>query len=39
VFESAAALDAYQNHPQHVALKPFVAAVRSERQCMDYPVN
>ena len=38
VFESAAALDAYQNHPQHVALKPFVAAVRSERQCMDYHV-
>ena len=39
VFESAAALDAYQNHPQHVALKPFVAAVRSERQCMDYHVD
>jgi hypothetical protein len=36
VFESSAALDAYQNHPQHVALKPFVAAIRSERQCMDY---
>jgi quinol monooxygenase YgiN len=35
-FESSAALDAYQNHPQHVALKPFVAAVRQERQCMDY---
>ncbi len=38
-FESSAALDAYQNHPQHVALKPFVAAVRSARQCMDYEVN
>lgn len=38
-FTSAAALDAYQNHPQHVALKPFVAAVRSARQCMDYEVN
>ena len=37
-FESAAALDAYQNHPQHVALKPFVAAVRQARQCMDYEV-
>lgn len=35
-FESMAALDAYQNHPQHVALKPFVGAVRSARQCMDY---
>ncbi len=39
VFESAAALDAYQTHPQHVALKPFVAAVRSERQCMDYHID
>ncbi len=38
-FESVASLDAYQNHPQHVALKPFVAAVRSARQCMDYEVN
>ena len=38
-FESVAALDAYQNHPQHVALKPFVGAVRETRQCMDYEVN
>ena len=38
-FESRAALDAYQNHPQHVALKPFVSAVRAERQCMDYEVS
>ncbi len=38
-FESAASLDAYQNHSQHVALKPFVAAVRSARQCMDYEVK
>lgn len=38
-FESAAALDAYQNHPTHVALKPFVGAVRLARQCMDYEVN
>jgi heme-degrading monooxygenase HmoA len=35
-FDSMEALDAYQNHPQHVALKPFVGAVRSARQCMDY---
>ncbi len=35
-FDTREALDAYQNHPQHVALKPFVAAVRSSRQCMDY---
>jgi heme-degrading monooxygenase HmoA len=37
-FESAAALDAYQNHPQHLALKPFVGAIRLARQCMDYEV-
>ena len=38
-FESMVALDAYQNHPQHVALKPFVAAVRQARQCMDYETD
>ena len=38
-FESAAALDAYQNHPQHLALKPFVGAIRLARQCMDYEVK
>ncbi len=38
-FDTREALEAYQNHPQHVALKPFVAAVRSARQCMDYEVN
>jgi quinol monooxygenase YgiN len=38
-FESAAALEAYQNHPQHLALKPFVAAIRQARQCMDYEVH
>lgn len=38
-FASREALDAYQNHPQHVAIKPFVGAVRSVRQCMDYEVN
>ncbi|MFJ2986565.1 Dabb family protein [Collimonas sp. NPDC087041] len=35
-FASAEALDAYQVHPTHVAIKPFVAAVREARQCMDY---
>lgn len=39
VFESAEALDAYQNHPQHVALKPFIGEVRSARQCMDYAIG
>jgi hypothetical protein len=38
-FDSLAALQAYQDHPQHVALKPFVGAVRLDRQCMDYEVK
>ncbi|MFP5391716.1 MAG: Dabb family protein [Gammaproteobacteria bacterium] len=37
-FTDRAALDAYLEHPQHVAVKPFIAAIRSERQCMDYEV-
>lgn len=37
-FSSKAALDAYQEHPQHVALKPFISAVREARQCMDYEI-
>jgi len=36
VFADKAALDAYQDHPKHVAVKPFIGAVRLERQCMDY---
>ena len=35
-FSSREALDAYQAHPDHQALKPFIAAVREARQCMDY---
>ncbi len=35
-FDSQAALDAYQNHPQHMAMKPFIAAVREARHCLDY---
>lgn len=38
VFADRAALDAYQEHPQHAAVKPFIGAVRLERQCMDYEV-
>ena len=38
VFRDKAALDAYQDHPQHLAIKPFLSAVRQERQCMDYEV-
>lgn len=37
-FASKAALDAYQDHPQHVALKPFIGAIREARQCMDYEI-
>lgn len=38
VFESKAALDAYQVHPEHEAIKGFIGEVRSARQCMDYEV-
>lgn len=38
-FSDSAALDAYQNHPRHVAIKPFIRAVFLERQCMDYESN
>ena len=37
-FSGKDALNAYLEHPAHAAIKPFVAAVRSERQCMDYEV-
>ena len=37
-FASRSALDAYQEHPEHVAVKPFIGAVREARQCMDYEV-
>ena len=36
VFRDKASLDAYQDHPTHAAIKPFIGAVRLERQCMDY---
>jgi quinol monooxygenase YgiN len=37
-FRDRAALQAYQNHPQHVAIKPFMKAVVASRQCMDFEV-
>lgn len=37
-FASKVALDAYQDHPDHVAIKPFIGAIREGRQCMDYEV-
>ena len=38
VFADREALAAFQEHPDHVALKPFIGAVRLERQCMDYEI-
>ncbi|GAA4335646.1 Dabb family protein [Pigmentiphaga soli] len=36
LFRDRAALEAYQQHPVHQAALPFMASIRSERQCMDY---
>jgi heme-degrading monooxygenase HmoA len=36
VFKDAAALTAYQNHPDHIAIKPFMKAIVAQRQCMDF---
>ncbi len=35
-FDSRDALDAYQVHPRHEALKQFVGQVRSDRAVIDY---
>lgn len=35
-FASRAALDAYQTHPEHAALKPFIQEVSEERRKVDY---
>ncbi len=37
--DDAQVLAAYQNHPQHVAIKPFMNAVVTERLCMDFNVE
>jgi hypothetical protein len=34
-FGSAAALEACQRHPQHLAIRPFIGAVHAERQGVD----
>ena len=36
--DDAQVLAAYQNHPQHQAVKPFMKSVVKERRCMDYTV-
>jgi quinol monooxygenase YgiN len=35
-FESRQALDAYQVHPAHAEVVPFVKSVRAERRVVDY---
>jgi quinol monooxygenase YgiN len=37
-FESQAALDAYQEHPAHQALLPFIREAATERRLVDYEV-
>jgi hypothetical protein len=34
--DDQAALDAYQSHPEHVAMKAFIGAVRERRVALDY---
>jgi hypothetical protein len=36
VFKDENALSAYQNHPDHIAIKPFMKAIVAQRQCMDF---
>ena len=36
VFKDETALTAYQNHPDHIAIKPFMKAIVAQRQCMDF---
>jgi hypothetical protein len=35
-FASRAELDAYQAHPDHQAVKPFIGSIRTERRIVDY---
>jgi hypothetical protein len=37
-FVDRAAMNAYQNHPTHEALKSFTAPLRESRQCVDYEI-
>ena len=36
--DDAQVLAAYQNHPDHLAIKPFMKSVVQERHCMDFKV-
>jgi quinol monooxygenase YgiN len=35
-FDSRAALDAYQTHPDHAAVVPFIRGLATERRLVDY---
>jgi len=37
-FADRAALEAYQKHPEHAAIKPFMSEVVQGRHCMDYEI-
>jgi len=37
-FGSKAALDRYQAHPDHLAIKPFIMEARDERRMVDYEI-
>ncbi|MEJ2181559.1 MAG: Dabb family protein [Gammaproteobacteria bacterium] len=37
-FENMGALENYYPHPEHVKIKPFAQAIRSERRVIDYEV-
>ena len=38
LLQDAQTLSAYQLHPDHAAIKPFMKAVVAKRQCMDFEV-
>ena len=37
-FETREALENYQNHPEHLAVKQFIGAIRTERRIIDYEI-
>lgn len=37
-FETVEALENYQYHPEHHAVKPFIGAIRTERRVIDYEI-
>jgi len=37
-FKDRAALEAYQQHPKHLAIKPVIAPLRESRAAVDYEI-